>query len=53
MRLYGYTCEDCDSYARRTQGHRTAKGELSVKCPDCGHVEKIRKYRDTLGRVIS
>lgn len=51
MELVGYTCPECGGYAASLQGHRRADGVLSVRCPSCGEIEEMQKYRGTLGAV--
>lgn len=55
MLFHGYTCQDpdCGAYHSTIHGHRRADGILSIKCPECGAIEEIRRYRGTLGKVTS
>lgn len=48
MDLRGWTCPACDDYHRQVDGHRRADGALSIRCPTCGEIEVVRKYRQTV-----
>lgn len=43
MRLFGYTCPhfNCGTYHKEVSGVPIGPGETSIKCPDCGRVERI------------
>lgn len=43
MRLFGYTCphSDCGTYHKEVAGVPINSGETSIKCPNCGHIERI------------
>jgi len=40
MKLFSYTCPECDAYTRKIEGRKTTDG-IQVQCPECGFVEKI------------
>jgi hypothetical protein len=48
MRLHSWVCPDCDAYFSAVEGCREGSGSLTVKYPDCGEVERIRKRQEVV-----
>jgi transcription elongation factor Elf1 len=43
MKLYGYTCEQCNEWHRRIRGAPKSDSSLTVKCQRCGAIEQVRE----------
>lgn len=41
MRVYGYTCPDCDGFHKRTRAALLGNGQLQLKCRFCNEIESF------------